>query len=254
LEALELEQPRVVAAADLDLLARDSGLTLSGVELGYQLRRLGWLLPLRTRGVWEFAPAARAGRLSAGDRHIELRAALAIDPEFPGVLAMESAAVLLGLARHVPEREVLAVPQGFRVSPALRDWRVIQLDLPEYASTQVEGLPVWRVEALLVGMAIRPAGYRDWANAAAWLPHAVEHADPVVVRSLLDGAPTTAHRRAGYLLAVGGRGDEGLVLVDGLAADRGPVYLGPRSRPGRFDARFGVLDSVLAAGLESVEP
>ena len=74
-EALELDQPRVVTVADLEGLARSSGLSISGVALGYQLRRLGWLLPLRTRGVWEFAPAARAGRYSAGDRHIELRAA-----------------------------------------------------------------------------------------------------------------------------------------------------------------------------------
>ena len=73
-EALELDQPRVVTVADLEGLSRSSGLSISGVALGYGLRRLGWLLPLRTRGVWEFAPAARAGRCSAGGPHIELRA------------------------------------------------------------------------------------------------------------------------------------------------------------------------------------
>lgn len=254
LEALELDQPRVVTADQLDDLARASGLAMSGTALGYELRRLGWLLPLRTRGVWEFAPAARAGRYSAGDRHVELRAALAIDPAFPGVLAMESAAVLLGLAGHVPEREALAVPPGFRVSAALRDWRVIQLRLPGDTTVPVERLPVWRVEALLAGMATRPDGYRDWGNVAGWLPRAVERADPQMIAGFLEGTAQAARQRAGYLLAVGGRPDDGLALVGGAASDRGPVYLGPRDRRGWFDARFGVIDSVLIPGVEAVQP
>ncbi|MGE0139383.1 MAG: type IV toxin-antitoxin system AbiEi family antitoxin [Ilumatobacteraceae bacterium] len=254
MEALELEQPRVVTADQLETLARAEGLTLSGTALGYQLRRLGWLLPLRTRGVWEFAPAARAGRYPAGDRHVELRAVLALDPTFPGVLAMDSAAVLLGLAGHVPEREVLAVPRGFRVSTALRDWRIIQLQLPGDATAPIDGLPAWRVEALLVGMATRPDGYRDWANVAQWLPRAAQQADIDVVASLLAALPRSSRQRAGYLLALGGRADDGLALLDRSAPDRAPVYLGPRDEPGRFDARFGVVDSVLAAGMDAVQP
>lgn len=254
LEALELEQPRVVTADQLDTLARAERLALPGAALGYQLRRLGWLLPLRTRGAWEFAPAARAGRYPAGDRHVELRAVLATDPTFPGVLAMESSAVLLGLAGHVPEREVLAAPPGFRVSKALRDWRIVRLQLPGYPAASIKGLPVWRVEALLAGMATRPDGYRDWGNVASWLPRAVQRADPDAVAGFLVGAPRAARQRAGYLLAIGGRVDDGLALLDHPAPDRAPVYLGPRNEPGRFDARFGVVDSVLAAGIDAVQP
>lgn len=253
-EALELDQPRVVTVADLEGLSRSSGLSISGVALGYELRRLGWLLPLRTRGVWEFAPAARAGRYSAGDRHIELRAARAIDPGFPGVLAMESAAVLLGLAGHIPEREVLAVPPGYRVSKALRDWRVIGLSLPGDAVREGEGLPVWRVEALLVGMAVRPDGYGDWHNVAQWLARAVGQANTAKVGSFLDGASRAGWRRAGYLFASGGRPDVGIELIEQAPPGRGPVYLGPRDRPGRFDARFEVIDSVLAAGQQARQP
>ncbi len=253
-EVLELEQPRVVTVADLDGLGRSSGLSMSGAALGYGLRRLGWLLPLRTRGVWEFAPAARAGRYSAGDRHIELRAARAVDPRFPGVLAMESAAVLLGLAGHVPEREVLAVPPGYRVSKALRDWRVIGLSLPGDPTQEAEGLPVWRVEALLAGMAVRPDGYGDWRNVAQWLPRAVGQASAAEVASFLDGASRAGWRRAGYLFARGGRSDIGIELIEHAPPGRGPVYLGPRDRPGRFDVRSEVIDSVLADGQQALQP
>lgn len=253
-EALELEQPRVVTIADLEELSNSTGLSAPGAALGYELRRLGWLLPLRTRGVWEFAPAARAGRYSAGDRHIELRAARAIDARFPGVLAMESAAVLLGLAGHLPQQEVLAVPPGYRVSKALRDWRVISLSLPGDPVIEIEGLAVWRIEALLTGMAARPDGYGDWGNVAQWLPRAAAQASADEVKSFLDGASRATWCRAGYLLAIGGHPDVGIALIEQAPAGRGPVYLGPRDRVGRFDARFDVIDSILAAGQQALQP
>src|SRR5680860_518014 len=103
LEALELDQPRVVTADGLAHLARGQGIDIDGVQLAYELRRLGWLIGLRTKGAWEFVPGARAGRFGAGDRYIELRAALAVGAEFQGALAMESAAVALGLAGRVPD-------------------------------------------------------------------------------------------------------------------------------------------------------
>lgn len=44
LETLELEQPRVVTADGLAELARTQGLELNGVQVAFDLRRLGWLL------------------------------------------------------------------------------------------------------------------------------------------------------------------------------------------------------------------
>ncbi len=81
--------------------------------VAYELQRRGWLGQLRTRNVWEFLPGARAGAYGAGDRYIELRAQLAYDPDAPFVLAMESAAVLLGLAQRLPASEVVACPLVF---------------------------------------------------------------------------------------------------------------------------------------------
>ncbi|MCZ7629646.1 MAG: type IV toxin-antitoxin system AbiEi family antitoxin [Microthrixaceae bacterium] len=254
IQALELDQPRVVTASGLGELAGTNGVTKDGTQLAYDLRRLGWLLPLRTRGAWEFVPAARAGRLGAGDRHIELRATLAVDPDFPGALAMESAAVALGLAGRVPAHEVLSLPPGRRRPKALDGWRLVTLAVGPDALTRIDGLPTWRVETLLAGMACRPDAFEDWPNVAEWLPRAVATADPDRVDRCLSGAPRAAWLRAGYLLATGHNQNAGEKLKAGTPPGHGPVYLGPRHLDGRFDKRFEVIDSVLAPSFESVQP
>jgi len=67
LELLEFEQPRVVSRESLEGWAREAGITWPINVVLQRLRERGWLLDLKTRGVWEFAPAARAGAYSAGD-------------------------------------------------------------------------------------------------------------------------------------------------------------------------------------------
>jgi len=90
-----------------------------------RLRERGWLLDLKTRGVWEFEPAARGGAYGAGDSLIELRATLARRPDAPFAVAAESAAYLLGYASRRPTREVVSAPAGVTVPPALRAHRIL---------------------------------------------------------------------------------------------------------------------------------
>src|SRR5882724_6414896 len=56
---LELNRPAVVTTRYLDQLVRQLGLPISGGQIAAKLRALGWLLPIRTKGAWEFAPADR---------------------------------------------------------------------------------------------------------------------------------------------------------------------------------------------------
>ncbi len=245
-EALELDQPRVVTRSLLGRVARDQGLDLDDDGAASELRRRGWLLPLRTRGAWEFAPGSRAGRFGAGDRHIELRAALALDSSFPGALAMESAAIALGFAGRIPDREVLSLPPGKRLPKALDDWRVVRLPIEARDLTLIGELPVWRVETLLVGMAKRPDEFKDWPNVEEWLGEAVGRAELDTIGRQLKGSPRSVWRRTGYLLAIGGRAEEGLALQLDEPVGHGPSYLGPRRRKGRYDKRFDIVDSVLA--------
>lgn len=259
LAELELLAPTVVdrntivaamaAAGDSDVAAVD--------EVIARLRRGGWLLPLRTRGVWEFAPAARSGAFTSGDPLLELRAALAVRPEMVVCVSMESAAFRHGLTQHPPAREVLVVGDHVVVSGALKAYRLVQLTLPEEASAPFEGIPMHTVAGLLAAMAIKPGGYRDWANVSTWLPDAAaqvssrddaQDTDRVVgglARLLADG-PVAAWARAAYLLRAGGQEQAAGQLLS-LAPQRpsGPVYLGPRGRRGRYDAPTGVYDALL---------
>ena len=71
LELLELEQPRVVSRQRLEEWAQEAGISWPTNVVLQRLRQRGWLLDLKTRGVWEFAPAARAGAFGADDPLID---------------------------------------------------------------------------------------------------------------------------------------------------------------------------------------
>jgi AbiEi antitoxin C-terminal domain len=225
------------------------------------LRRYGWLLPLRTRGVWEFAPANRSGAFRSGDPFTELRAALAAHPTMRAAIAMESAAFRRGLAQHPPEPDVLVVPKATRAVGALRAYRLVRLDLPPTATTIEDDVPMHTVAALLASMAWQPRGYGDWPNVATWLPNAAARlaaASPPPedagitgthgLLGLLARASHAAWARAAYLLRTGDQPAAATaVLAAAPASSSGPVYLGPRDRRGRYDRATGVYDSLIVS-------
>ena len=246
LEVLELEQPRVVASAAILEYARAAGVNWPINVISQRLRERGWLLPLRTRSVWEFAPAARAGALGAGDPLIELRAVLARDPAEPLAVAAESAAYLLGLATRRPETECIAAPPGFRVPRSLDGYRVVRWTAASPV-THLEGLPVWAPATLLAFMASRPSAYRDWPNVGEWLSQAVSVVTPDGLVEELDGRSAGSWARAAYVLERGGSTESALALAERAPRGPGPHYLGDRAITGRYDARYDVIDST---GLE----
>ena len=148
LEILELEQPRLVTAAQLARWAEEAGILWSTDLLVRRLRERGWLLDLTTKGVWEFAPASRAGALGSGDPLIELRATLARDPSAPFVVAAESAAYLLGLGSRRPDPDVIGAPDGVRLPQALRALRIVRWQ-PVCDLAIRDGLPTWASSTLL---------------------------------------------------------------------------------------------------------
>jgi hypothetical protein len=175
---LELLAPEVVIVDDLreavratgDARADDDAYVYGVID---RLRRYGWLLPLRTRGTWEFAPAARSGAFRSGDPFTELRAYLTRHTDHSAAIAMESAALRLGYATHPPVREVLAVDEDAPRYGALSTYRLVRVDLGPDATGVFEGLACHTVEGLLVAIAVKPTGYHDWPNVAQWLPDAV---------------------------------------------------------------------------------
>jgi hypothetical protein len=245
IEQLELDGDSVVSADRLAEVLRAIGRGDDPRRLAYELQRAGWLGSLRTRGAWEFLPAARGGAFGSGDRLIEFRAQHAVDASWPGVLAMESAASVLGLAQRAPEREVVALPPGALLPKALAgDWRVVTLVLPAEGIAAVDRLQTWNLEGLLVGIAVRPSAYRDMPGLGQWLPETAGRVDTDVIVSLLATLPSPARQRAAYLLAVGGNAEASAEVI-GRFPPNGVAWLGPRQAGGVFDAATQVSDTSL---------
>lgn len=244
LEQLELDQPLLVNREGLDAARLVTGSSTTTRYLIDELTSEGWLLPLRTRGYWEFAPAARAGAIGAGDPHIELRATLQKRPDLPVALAAESAAWHLGLSSRSPNRHTIAAPPSLRIPPALGNYRLIRHEAKLDPEIRI-GLPVWGVATLLVAMCHRPASYRDWPNVGDWIRQAVPGATEDHLRTELTGEPRSTWMRLAYLIDRGGMPGLADTLADASPHGQGPYYLGPRDRQGRHHSRYDVIDSVL---------
>ena len=252
-EQLELEQPRVVTMAELTRMAIQTGASTNQAEaakLAYWLQHLGWLGSVRTRNVWEFNPGSRAGAYGSGDRFIEFRAQLAADPDWPGVLAMESAASVLGLAQHLPNREVVALPAGTARPKALSNWRRVSVDLPPQGRDVTDDLPHWNLDGLLAGVARKPSGYADLAGLGQWLPDAGGRLHASDIMACLDGAPTPAWQRAAYLARIAGAEGVANQLLQ-TRPPTNPAWFGPtRTAGASYDAAAKVLDADLAPYLD----
>jgi hypothetical protein len=250
IELLELEQPRVVSAAQLRTWSVEAGIDWPVDVAIRRLRERGWLLDLATRGVWEFVPAARAGIYGSGDPLIELRATLARDAEARFAVGAESAAYLLGLASRRPGREVVGAPRGVRPPKAFKVFRIVSW-APRTPLLRRESLPTWCPTTLIAFMATRPSGYRDWPNVGDWLAQAVAGMEEADLARELSGRPRSAWARAAYLLDCGGARALALELLASAPGGGGPYYLGERRREGRYSRTFDVIDST---GLEARTP
>jgi hypothetical protein len=248
-EHIELLQPRILTLQDIEFYLGELGRKDDPAIVARELQRHGWLLPLRTRGRWEFAPGARAGAIPSGDPFIELRATLQ-RRHLPIALAYDSAAWLQGLSARQPMKQVLATyPSQRKLPPALnhfrvtRTWSVLE---PE----QKSDLPVWRVPTLLAKMAIIPHHYRDWPNVMEWLEEAFKSADLADLERELHGAPDPARIRLAYLADRVNFKDVAQELI-AKARPSGLVYLGRNRTRSHFVREYNLVDSLLIPSVKT---
>jgi len=245
IEELELRQPKLVTKAYLESLIAERNLKLRPEEVSHRLQKQGWLLSLKTKDAWEFAPASRAGKIGSGDPFIESRATLYHRPDLPAAIAYDSAAWLHGFARRPPDKDVLSIPSHIVPPPALRGFRITHLQ-GQIDPVQIDELPIWSVETLIVLMGERPMSYRAWPTVMEWLREATSRVDYDLILKELSGRGLATWARTGYILEAGGRKDLGEKIHQQLDPSRkGPFYLGPRNSPGKVDRRWDVRDSIL---------
>ena len=242
LEALELDQPTLVTLSLLEELIGQTEASTSASYAARMLRERGWLLPLRSPGVWEFAPGARAGAYGGGDPFIELRARLATRP-IDVAIAAESAAWLNGLSTRGPDPHVIGAPPEVNIPKSLDDFRVVRWSVVEPAEDH-DGLPVWSVPTLLAFMGARPERYRDWPNVSEWIAAAAKRTSVSALERELAGQPRSGWARTSYLLSVGEQDEMGEALLSAAPPGSGPFHLGPRDMKSKFSSRFEVIDHI----------
>ena len=245
-EQLELEHPAMVTVPQIaELIARTRMRTPTRVAI-QRLAERGWLLPTGVRGVWEFAPGARAGACSDGDPFLPVRAVLAARPDVPAderpCVALGSALWLHDLADRAPEVPEVAVSETGTVSiPLRRLCRVVRFSAHVPPVRMRGGLLVQSPATALVHMAHRPRHVRSWASVLESLARIVAASDEAQILAELAGRPHATRVRLAYLLS-----GVAPALAGRLGATpRGKVWFGPRGVLRRHDARLQVADTVL---------
>lgn len=253
-ELLELEQPRIVTLSMICSLAQTLNQDADSLEvarrLAYRLESLGWLGRLRTRGAWEFLPGARAGAYSSQDRLIEFRAQMEVNPDWRGVLAMESAAMLLGLAQRLPVSESVALPSDEALPKAMSSWHKVSLNQSKQGLTVIDGLPTWNLEGLLAGIAMRPSAYHDLVGLAQWLPEISKDIDTEQLMACLENAPLSAWQRAAYLTALAKADDTTNELL-AKRPPKAPIWFSANRNGGLYHSASKVSDADLAPLLKA---
>jgi hypothetical protein len=240
-QRLELDQPEIVTLGALARLAEELGVGTAPALIAHRLKARGWLLETGLSGAWEFAPGAHAGPHSRGGPLLPIKAALALKPDLAVVVALASAAWVHGLADRVPPEIDLAVPPGERIPAGLaRQANLLRFDA-RLAPARRKGVPVQRLETLLVHLVVRPTRVASWGGVFEWLEDVVAEAVEEDLLLELSDRPRAVQVRLAYLL-------QGLwpALANRLAGETSAkVWFGPRRKLRRHSQRFCIADSIL---------
>jgi predicted transcriptional regulator of viral defense system len=240
-ELLELERPQTVTVEQVRQFAKEANVATPPRVAIQRLAERGWLLRTPARGVWEFAPADRAGPHSSGDPFLSLRASLSLQPESSLAVALGSAMWLLDIVDRSPDRVEIAIPPGEHVPSGIKqDCRVTRF-AARLEPHRVRDLPVHRAASILVHLAHRPADVKSWSGVLERLNDLLHAAADSEIHLELEGRPHATRARLAY-------------LISGLAPDRaellhvepaGVVWFGPRRPLRRFSAQWNVADTLL---------
>ncbi len=251
-EALELNRAELVTTADLEQLRQETGVSTPAKVLADRLRKRGWLLPTGRRGVYEFAPGANAGAVSAGRVGQMLQVLIRARSDVTAALTFQSAAWALGAADRTPARLEIAVGDALtarQLASTLASQARITWFAPALPPVRARSVPVLRAESVIVHLAARPGDVRSWSSVPEWLPDLAETIEAETLAAELAHRPRSVTARTAYLLS-GLRPD----ISTRLPAGHGVVYFGSRGPSRRRDAATDVVDTVLPFDPRDLSP
>ncbi|MGO9903042.1 MAG: type IV toxin-antitoxin system AbiEi family antitoxin [Solirubrobacteraceae bacterium] len=255
LAELELDSPEVVSIAELAELVRRAGVRTEARVVADRLRRLGWLLPTATAGVWEFAPGSHAGPVGHGDQYLELRAALAARPSLDASVCLLSALAAQGLSNRAPDRLEVAVPSSREVPVGLRRGVRVVIFKANLVPIRPQGVPVHQLASVLVHVAARPSDVIGWGSVADALPDLVDSISSADVDAELAGRARSVRVRLAYLVhGVSPAFADQLMPPEEGGRSAAKVWFGPRASLKRHSSRFAVADTLLPFDPASLRP
>lgn len=255
LAELELEAAQVVTIVELADLVKRAGIRTEPRVVADRLRRLGWLLPTATAGVWEFAPGAHAGPVGHGDQYLELRAALAARPSLKASVCLLSALAAQGLSDRAPDRLEVAVPSSRAIPDGLRRGTRVVIFAANLTPIQMQGVPVHQAATILVHLAARPTDVSGWRTVADALPDLVDAISTADLDTELAGRARSVRARLAYLVhGVSPQLADHLLPPDERGRSAAKVWFGPRGALKRHSSRFAVADTLLPFDPGTLQP
>lgn len=241
LEWLELERPEIVTTKQIRDFCQRGSVALPVSTVISKLAHRGWLLKTDTHGVWEFAPAERAGAYGSRDTLLGLKAVLATAPETRFSVCLTSALWLHDLMDRHPSRiEVALPPREYVPAGIKRSSQVLRFE-PHLEPVEIRGVPTHRLETVLVHLAARPTDVRNWGSVLEVLTELVTSIDRAALGEELAGRRHATRARLAYLVS-GVAPDLANVLN---VASAGKVWFGPRTKTRRHNARWNIADTIL---------
>ena len=128
-----------------------------------------------------------------------------------------------------PTAPQIGVPPLVKV-PRCLDGYLVSRWTPQVPFDEIDGLPVWKPETLLVFMGARPASF-PWSDIAEWLWEACDSLERDLLLAELDGRPRAVWMKTAYIVEAGNRADLSDVLIEEAPDNtKGPYLFGLRNR------------------------
>lgn len=250
LEDLELDNKTYVTLEELAELAKKHAVQTKPAMIASRLKKSGWLLPTKQRGVWEFASAAMAGPYSKNDPLKEIKAFQLLHPELKSYVCLQTAAWAMGLADRVPVRKELA----FKQIPRKQMPEVIAIY--KYSPTidirEVRGVPCLAPESILVHIATKPDLVKSWESVMEWLPDVVYESEIPNLLEEISERNDSVKRRTGYLLQ-GMYPDAADAIYNSISKPVSKIRFGSRKQSIRNDEKWKISDTALPFSTKELE-